>query len=136
VPEGNAPERNFTVSTSNQHEPGSHTHAQQHDPLYRELANSPDFKELKSRYRGFVLPWTVAFLSWYLLFVILSNWAPDFMSKQVIGNINLGLVLGLLQFASTFAIAWIYARYAAAKFDPLAKQIKERYDSTDAGENA
>lgn len=124
------------MSTTNEHEPGSHTHAQQHDPLYRELANSPDFQELRRRYRAFVLPWTVAFLTWYLLFVILSNWAPDFMSIQVVGNVNLGLVLGLLQFVSTFGIAWIYARHAAAKFDPLAKQIKDRYDASDAGDKA
>ncbi len=117
------------MSTPSPHESGSHTHAQQADPLYRELAQSEDFQELRRRYRRFVVPWTVAFLSWYLLFVILSNWAPDFMSTKVLGNINLGLLLGLLQFVTTFAIAWIYARHAAAKFDPLAKLVKDRYDA-------
>lgn len=121
------------MSSASEHEPGSHLHAQQADPLYRELSQSDDFQELRRRYRRFVLPWTVAFLSWYLLFVVLSNWAPDFMSTKVFGNINLGLLLGLLQFVTTFAIAWIYARHAAAKFDPLAKLVKDRYDE---GESA
>lgn len=114
-----------------QHEPGSHTHAQPSDPLYAELHASEDFQELRSRYRGFVFPATIAFLLWYLLYVVLSNWAPGFMGIHVLGNINMGLVLGLLQFVTTFGLAWVYARYAAANFDPLAASIKARYDRGD-----
>ena len=39
----------------------------------------------------------MAFLAWYLLYVVLSNWAADFMSIKVVGNINVALVFGLLQ---------------------------------------
>ncbi|MGL5810393.1 MAG: DUF485 domain-containing protein [Nocardioides sp.] len=108
----------------------SHTHATggSGDPRYGELAASDDFAELRRRYRSFVFPWTLAFMAWYLTFVLLSNWAPGLMDNQVYGDINLGLVLGLLQFASTFAIAWIYARHAARYFDPLADRIRARYD--------
>jgi uncharacterized membrane protein (DUF485 family) len=114
-----------------QHRPGSHTHAQTSDALYQQLAESEDFKELRSRYRRFVFPWTVAFLTWYLLYVVLSSWAPDFMSIRVVGNINLGLVLGLLQFVSTFLIAWHYSRAAAARFDPLADRVRAEYEKGD-----
>lgn len=106
----------------------AHTHAHNHDPLYAELAATPEFQELRRRYRAFVFPWTVAFLVWYLLFVSLSNWAPEFMSRQVVGNINVGLVMGLLQFATTFGIAWLYARHAARNFDPLADQVAAKYE--------
>ena len=122
---------NTTSESQPKHEPGVHTHAQFNDPLYKNLAESDDFLELKKRYRAFVFPWTVAFLSWYLLFVVLSTWAPDFMGTQVVGNINLGLVLGLLQFASTFLIAWHYSRHAAANFDPLAAKIKAQFEKGD-----
>lgn len=115
------------------HEAGSHTHAQLNDPLYAELARSEDFQELRKRYRGFVFPATAAFLLWYFLYVVLSNWAPGFMGTRVVGFINWGLVLGLMQFATTFAIAWYYAKYAAKNFDPLADKVKARYD---AGERA
>ena len=106
-----------------------HTHADPHDPLYRELAASDDFQELRRRYRAFVFPWTIAFLVWYLLFVGLSNWAPDFMGTKVIGNINVGLVMGLLQFATTFGIAYLYSRHAARQFDPLADSLNREYDA-------
>ena len=99
-----------------------------HDPLYRELAASDDFQELRRRYRAFVFPWTVAFLVWYLLFVALSNWAPGFMGSQVFGNINVGLLMGLLQFVTTFGIAYLYSKHAARSFDPLADSLNAEYD--------
>jgi uncharacterized membrane protein (DUF485 family) len=114
--------------TPDEHIQGSHTHAQAHDPLYERLAQTEDFKELRRSYRAFVFPWTVAFLSWYFLYVILSSWAPDFMGIKVVGNINLGLVLGLLQFVTTFLIAWHYSRVAAKRFDPLAARVREEFD--------
>ena len=33
----------------------------------------------------------------------------DFMSTKVVGNINVALVFGLLQFVTTFLLAWLYA---------------------------
>jgi uncharacterized membrane protein (DUF485 family) len=82
-----------------------------------------------------VFPWTVAFLSWYLLYVVMSNWATDFMSHQLWGNINVALVFGLLQFLTTFLLAWHYSRFATAKLDPLARQLDEDYMSNrDGGE--
>ena len=75
---------------------------------------------------------TVAFFLWYLLYVILSAYARGFMSAKIVGNINVALVFGLLQFVSTFLIAWYYARYAARKIDPLADKIKSDM-SRDAG---
>ena len=115
-------------STTSPQPSRSHTQAEVHDPLYAELAASDDFKELRRRYRAFVFPWTVAFLVWYLLFVALSNWAPGFMGTEVLGNINVGLVMGLLQFLTTFGIAYLYSKHAARSFDPLADSLNAEYD--------
>ncbi|TWH04278.1 uncharacterized membrane protein (DUF485 family) [Nocardioides sp. J9] len=103
--------------------------AARHDPVYDELHASQEFAELKRRYRGFAIPATVAFLVWYLTYVVLSMWAGDFMSGQVIGNINVALVLGLLQFATTFLIAWLYSGYSTKRLDPLARELDERFIS-------
>ena len=85
------------------------------------------FTELRKRYRGFVFPATVAFLAWYLLYVVMSNWAGDFMSITIVGNINVALVFGLLQFATTFGLAWYYSRFSRSRLDPLARQLEEDY---------
>ncbi len=103
--------------------------AARHDPVYDELHATPEFTELRKLYRGFVIPATVAFLAWYLLYVVLSNWATGFMSHRLVGNINVALVFGLLQFVTTFALAYVYARFSSAKLDPLARRLNDDYEA-------
>lgn len=110
-------------------------HQRSEHPIYAELHDSADFAELRKRYRSFAIPFTVAFLAWYLLYVAMSNWAGDFMSTKVVGNINIALIFGLLQFASTFVIAWLYARHMNTHVDPLARALTARYDAELRGEN-
>jgi uncharacterized membrane protein (DUF485 family) len=107
--------------------PQPHDMAARHDPVYDQLHATSEFGELRSRYRRFVIPATVAFLTWYLLYVLLSMFAGGFMDTKVVGNINVALVFGLLQFVTTFLIAWLYSRYSNAKLDPLARQLDEQY---------
>ncbi|MER6954720.1 DUF485 domain-containing protein [Streptomyces sp. NPDC002623] len=92
------------------------------------VQESAEFGELRGAYRGFAFPLTIAFIAWYLLYVLLSNYAGDFMGTKLFGNINVALALGLGQFLTTFLIAWWYARTAAAKFDPKAEAIKSRME--------
>ena len=107
--------------------PETHEQAARHDPVYDRLHETSEFTELRRRYRGFVIPATVAFLAWYLLYVVMSNWAPDFMNTQVVGNINVALIFGLLQFVTTFGLAWMYSNFSNAKLDPLARDLEEAY---------
>src|SRR3954466_7431858 len=67
---------------------------------YRQAQDSPEFAELRKRFRSFVVPTTVAFLVWYFLYVLLSTYAPSFMKTKVFGNVNLGILLGLGQFVT------------------------------------
>ncbi len=91
--------------------------------VYTGLQQEPDFQRLKKSFRSFAFPVTVAFLAWYLLYVILSGWARDFMGVKLIGNINVAFVFGLLQFVSTFLITWLYERHMNRHVDPLAERI-------------
>ena len=100
---------------------------------YDTMHQSADFQELRRRYRAFAIPWTVAFLAWYMLYVVMSNWATGFMDIHVVGNINVALVFGLLQFVSTFAIAWLYARRAGRDFDPLANKLEQQFNDEVGG---
>ena len=110
--------------------PDAHDQAARHDPVYDELSARPEFAELRSRYRRFVIPATVAFLAWYALYVLMSMFAHDFMSAKLIGNINVGLVIGLLQFVTTFAITAAYVRYANRSLDPVAERLRERIEGS------
>lgn len=94
------------------------------EPDWESLQRSPEFARLRKAVRGFAFPMTAAFLVWYVLYVLLADYAHGFMSTKVFGNVNLGLILGILQFVTTFTIAIMYARYAGRKMDPLADQLR------------
>lgn len=91
---------------------------------YIEVQRSEEFGELRRRFRRFVFPMTALFLAWYFLYVVLAAFASDFMSTKVWGNINVGLIFGLLQFVSTFAITISYVRWADREFDPTAERLR------------
>jgi uncharacterized membrane protein (DUF485 family) len=95
---------------------------------YEAVQRSEDFQRLRTKLRRFIFPMTVAFFLWYLLYVLLSAYARGFMSIKVFGNINIALIFGLLQFASTFLIAWYYARYADRELDPIADSIRNKME--------
>lgn len=96
--------------------------------LYNKIAGEPDFAELRRRYRGFAFPATIGFMVWYVTYVICNNWARGFMDTPVIGHVNVAVVFGLLQFLSTFAIAFLYARHADKALDPLAGQLRDGFN--------
>ncbi|GFG54117.1 hypothetical protein CQY20_21105 [Mycolicibacterium agri] len=91
---------------------------------YIEVQQSAEFQSLRSRLRRFVFPMTVFFLVWYGLYVVLGAFATDFMAAKVFGNVNVGLLLGLGQFITTFIITGIYVRFANRELDPRAEAIR------------
>ena len=96
--------------------------------VYEEIQESSEFVDLRARLRRFVFPMSVGFLVWYLAYVLLASYAPQFMAIKVFGNINVGLLFGLLQFISTFVITTVYVRYADRHLDPAAAVLRERIE--------
>ena len=76
---------------------------------------------------------TVAFLTWYLAYVLLSTYAPDFMATEVFGNVNLGILLGLAQFVTTFVITHLYVAHANRNTDPIADEMRDRLERRGIG---
>lgn len=95
---------------------------------YLAVQQSPEFQDLRKRYRGWVLPVAAVSLLWYLLYVILAAYATDFMGQPVIGNINVGLIFGLLQFLTTFGVTALYVRYADRVLDPASARIRQEME--------
>lgn len=97
---------------------------------YIEVQRSQEFLDLRTKFRKFVFPVTGLFLGWYFLYVLLAAFAPEFMSTKLVGNLNIGLFLGLGQFASTFVITMMYARWADKQFDPTADKLRAEIEGT------
>ena len=96
---------------------------------YLAIQASPEFQDLRRRLRRFVFPMTAFFLIWYAVYVLLGAFAHDFMATKVIGEINLGVILGLLQFVTTFVITGAYVKFANRELDPRAEAIRNKMEA-------
>lgn len=108
---------------------GNSTHPSTPGPVdFVAEQNSEEFQQLRKSHRSFVFPVAIGFLVWYFAYVLLAAYAHDFMSIKVWGNFNIGLIMGLLQFVTTFGITTWYVSYANRKLDPQAAVIRERLE--------
>ena len=87
---------------------------------------SPEFRELIASKRRFVVPATAFFLAWYLGFIALAGYAPDFMGESIYEGFTVGYALALSQFLMTWVLGWLYVRKADNEFDPLAERAADR----------
>ena len=91
------------------------------------IERSPEFQELVHRRRSFVIPCTIFFLAWYLGFILLCAYAPDFMGDSVYEGLTVGYCLALTQFVMVFVLGLWYLRKADSDFDPLAERAIASY---------
>lgn len=94
------------------------------DVDFAAIQQSDQFQTLKRRHRSFVFPVLALALAWYLAYVLLAGYAPDFMSTPVFGSVNIGLLIGLGQVVTTFVITMLYVSYANRRIDPVAEDIR------------
>ena len=91
------------------------------------IERSSEFQELVRRRRGFVLPATIFFLSYYMAFILLAGYAEDFMGSSVYEGLTVGYCLALTQFLMVLVLGLLYLNRASNVFDPLAEKAIEQY---------
>ncbi|MCF3962370.1 DUF485 domain-containing protein [Streptomyces fuscigenes] len=92
--------------------------------IYQEVQSSAAFLEVRGRYRGFVVPAAIAFLTWYLAYVLAATLAPGLMAHPVAGAVNVAMIAGLAQFLTTFVLTWAYVRHARLNRDRAALELR------------
>ena len=90
------------------------------------IAQSPEFRELIAARRRFVLPATIFFLAWYIGFILLAGYAPDFMAESVYEGLTVGYCLALTQFVMVGVLGIMYLRRAEHVYDPLSDELARR----------
>lgn len=95
------------------------------DVDFAAIQKTERFQNLRRRHRGFVFPVLALALVWYLVYVLLAGYAPEFMATPVFGRVNIGLLIGLGQVATTFIITMVYVSFANRRLDPIAAEIRE-----------
>jgi uncharacterized membrane protein (DUF485 family) len=91
------------------------------------VEQSREFQELVARRRRFVIPCTVFFLAWYMAFILVCAYAPDFMGESVYEGLTVGYCYALTQFVMVFGLGLLYLRKSDREFDPLAERAIEAY---------
>lgn len=94
-------------------------------PDWEAIERSPEFQELVTRRRSFVLPATIFFLVWYMGFIVLAAYARDFMGERVYEGVTVGYCIALTQFVMVGVLGIWYLRRSARVYDPLAKAAVE-----------
>ena len=68
------------------------------------IARSKEFRELVRRRRGFVIPATIFFFTYYMVFIIVAGYAPEFMAESVYEGLTVGYCYALTQFLMVFVL--------------------------------
>lgn len=129
LPEANLPEQHWplpAISTLEEHPHPSGS-------LYRRVQASDDFQRLRRTFRSFAFPTVAAVVVWYLFYVIMSVMAdpgkPSFMGTKVLGNLTVGMLIGLLQFPTTWLATWYYMRRMQTDLDPKSAALRDQIES-------
>lgn len=96
------------------------------------MHSDPRFQYLKKSLYSFIFPMSVAFMAWYVTYVLMTTFARDLMSTQVFGNVNIALLFGMLQFVTTFGIAILYSSYSRKRLDMAAATVREALETGEA----
>ena len=100
------------------------------------IERSEEFRELVKRRRSFVVPATIFFLAFYMGFILLAGYAPDFMKRSVYEGLTVGYCLALTQFVMVFVLGLMYLRRSERTYDPLAGHVVRRALTGSSGDDA
>jgi len=90
---------------------------------------SPEYTTLRRTFTSFAFPMVATFVGLYFVFVLLAVYAPSLMGHKVFGNVNVGVLFGLLNFATTYFVTWAYVRHANNNLDPMSTSLREQLEA-------
>ncbi len=94
-------------------------------PHHPPLGDHSDLRILRTAYRWQRRVATLTALGYFTLFLILSAFAPGFMTSTVTEGLPVGLLLALIQLPVTWLAIGLYEHTARRYVDPLADRIRK-----------
>jgi uncharacterized membrane protein (DUF485 family) len=92
----------------------------------------PDFDEVSAleaiaaRRLRVALALTAAMLVVYFGFILLIAFGRDFLSRTITEGLSVGMALGVVVILATWALTWIYVRWANRVYEPALDELRER----------
>ncbi|MFF9408742.1 DUF485 domain-containing protein [Streptomyces anandii] len=90
------------------------------------LGHHSDLRVLRGAYRWQRRVATLTALGYFTLFLILSAFAPSFMTGEVADGLPTGLLLALVQLPVTWLATALYEYTARRRVDPIADRIRKQ----------
>ncbi|MDT0388575.1 DUF485 domain-containing protein [Streptomyces dubilierae] len=90
------------------------------------LGHHSDLRVLRSAYRWQRRVATLTALGYFVLFLLLSAFAPSLMTSTVTDGLPTGLLLALIQVPVTWAAIALYEQTARRRVDPIADRIRKQ----------
>lgn len=95
-------------------------------------ADRQEIRRLGSAYRRLRRVATLTALGYFVLYLLLSGYAPGLMTGRISGGLTTGVLLGLVQLPVALAAIAVYERIARRRVDPLATAVRERAEAATA----
>ena len=99
------------------------------------IHNLPSYKKMIAHKTRAVVAMAVFFLAYYFALPVLVGYWPDLMARKVWGYVNWAYLFAFSQFLMTWAVAYVYMRYAG-RFDHMSEQILAEARVNGNGEGA
>ncbi|MFI8436691.1 DUF485 domain-containing protein [Streptomyces sp. NPDC079020] len=91
----------------------------------QESGRPGELRRLRSAYRVLRRVATFTALSYFVLFLALSAYAPELMTRRMGGGLTLGLLMGLGQLPVIGLAIRVYERTAERTVDPLSEALRD-----------
>jgi uncharacterized membrane protein (DUF485 family) len=96
-------------------------------PDWESIGRAPEFLQLYRRRQRLQNGLLVIALLYFFALPIGAGYFPQLFRIRVWGVVNVGLLFALSQFLVAAAVAISYARIAARRIDPLARDVASKY---------
>ena len=93
----------------------------------------PKFQDLHRKKTRFLSTLMIISVVYYFLLPVGAAYFVDLFRVKVWGPVNFGIVFALSEFVVAWLIAYIYARTASRRFDPMAADIVKRATAIGGG---
>jgi len=93
---------------------------------HAKLLEDPEFRSLAAAKNRVSAILTAATLLIYFGFIFLVAFNRDVFSRRVIGNVTVGVMLGVGVIVASFILTGIYVRWANSKYDAMIETVRRK----------